>query len=1237
MTILFALLLPLLLVTSTWGQTIVSAPAVLWDDTDCRAQYPNATFLTECGNYVTGLKFLCSNPGASGDVNKCDNPGDWISSGGGSTAGGDALTTQPLSQFAATTSDQLAGVLTNESGDAGGFLRSHAPVLDTATFQGSLTIPSVITGTTTGWITRAGTPNVNALGVTSTNRVLLNASSSAGGSFDFISGGDTTSPILMSLSNAGALVLNPNTGASAPSVDLTRAGVTKLFAQQPGAAPTQDNDIRWDSTTHRLKSGANGATETLAWLSEIPPSLTTGIKGDITVNSATDWQITAGAIGTNDLANDAVTDAKVANNITVSNYQPLDTDLTTLAGLTIIGTGTDLRRSTGTFATNDYVKIDANGNLVTGGTGPGGSGVTTGPKGDINVVGADSDWQIIANAVTNLELADMPTARIKGRLLAGTGDPQDLTTTEVVGMLPTFTAFVNGLVPFSGGGTTNYLRADGGWAVPPGGTSATDVDSISAATSCVDNGTTDAYACAMAPAISAYATNTRYWVNAKTQNTGGATLALNGIGGGPKTIVKLVGGSKQALATGDVQAFQWMALAYDGTDMVLLNPTINLQNAYNLTDSNKNIDVNSSGIKFRNLTGTSQAFYWCGDLTCTAYIRRYYNAGTSTWISETAPATDYVTTLPTSKSFIVEQLDNDDILKITEAGVISAEPAGSVDFSAAASTKSCKQGTSLPGTCTGQNECFILTTATAASRYHLCTASNTWTAQGGTGSGTPGGSSGQMQYNNGTSFSGTSGATATATQVTLTSPILTTPSASSLTTTGPLVLQAVSGASANGWIGLTGGINALGMTTTRTILNAPNGAGGKFDFITGGNDVTSPILLSLSKDGVLTLDPANAAGLTPQVDFSLADSVKIFPSQAGAAPTVDNDIRWDPTAHRLKAGENGTTRTFAWTSEVGPIAITSADCTTATIPPYGTCYQTGATTTFFYCPTATVCDSTGEAIALPTGDAQDLQSAYSFSGAAPGITLGTAGFSLRSADDQASAFRVCGDDCTTKKAEWYWHNTNGFTFQLTPTANVTFEIGAGKAQIYNTNTSEFMRIDEATRTIQYGPLNLPYQPILWSPMNVDVDGTNCTAATSETVNTSEKLKNFACASGGKFTGQFILPYAYNTGTNMNFRLRFRTIGSTNVRAAYDISAWCAGNGDPIGGTYSTAATCDINGTGTSPNIVKECNVNFTPAGSCDKGDLVSWRAVVAGVNTAGAANGKILGGVITWPRQRDRE
>ena len=89
--------------------------------------------------------------------------------------------------------------------------------------------------------------------------------------------------------------------------------------------------------------------------------------------------------------------------------------------------------------------------------------------GDVTMAAGSTTTAIAANAVTNADLADVPTATLKGRTSAGTGDPEDLTATQATALLDTFTTAAKGLAPASGGGTTNFLRADGTWAAPAGG------------------------------------------------------------------------------------------------------------------------------------------------------------------------------------------------------------------------------------------------------------------------------------------------------------------------------------------------------------------------------------------------------------------------------------------------------------------------------------------------------------------------------------------------------------------------------------------------------------------------------------------------------------------------------------------------------------------------------------------------------------------------------------------------
>lgn len=85
---------------------------------------------------------------------------------------------------------------------------------------------------------------------------------------------------------------------------------------------------------------------------------------------------------------------------------------------------------------------------------------------------------ISPNSVTNAMLAQVATAVIKGRTTASTGNVEDLTTAQVTAMLELFTSSLRGLVPASGGGTVNFLRADGSWEEPPGGVGTVTLASI---------------------------------------------------------------------------------------------------------------------------------------------------------------------------------------------------------------------------------------------------------------------------------------------------------------------------------------------------------------------------------------------------------------------------------------------------------------------------------------------------------------------------------------------------------------------------------------------------------------------------------------------------------------------------------------------------------------------------------------------------------------------------------------
>lgn len=94
--------------------------------------------------------------------------------------------------------------------------------------------------------------------------------------------------------------------------------------------------------------------------------------------------------------------------------------------------------------------------------------IPDGDKGDITVSG--STWTIDPDVVTYAKMQNVSASnRFMGRFSTGSGNMEEMTPTVATGMLDLATPSLKGLAPASGGGTTNFLRADMTWAVPPGG------------------------------------------------------------------------------------------------------------------------------------------------------------------------------------------------------------------------------------------------------------------------------------------------------------------------------------------------------------------------------------------------------------------------------------------------------------------------------------------------------------------------------------------------------------------------------------------------------------------------------------------------------------------------------------------------------------------------------------------------------------------------------------------------
>ena len=95
---------------------------------------------------------------------------------------------------------------------------------------------------------------------------------------------------------------------------------------------------------------------------------------------------------------------------------------------------------------------------------------TTGSASDLGA-GTLPIARIADGAVTLAKLANLAQGEVIGRAAGGgTGVPQALTAAQQTAILDAFTSGAKGLAPASGGGSANFLRADGTWAAPAGST-----------------------------------------------------------------------------------------------------------------------------------------------------------------------------------------------------------------------------------------------------------------------------------------------------------------------------------------------------------------------------------------------------------------------------------------------------------------------------------------------------------------------------------------------------------------------------------------------------------------------------------------------------------------------------------------------------------------------------------------------------------------------------------------------
>jgi hypothetical protein len=178
------------------------------------------------------------------------------------------------------------------------------------------------------------------------------------------------------------------------------------------------------------------------WLGNVSNVATQVVmSGDVTMDNA----------GVTLIGNDKIITAKILNsNVTFAKFQNISTDVllgrdTAATGIVEeIGVGGGIEFNTGALRLSAFT-------------------------GDVTKTAGGTTLTIADDAVTYAKIQNVSaTNRFLGRITGGAGDVEELTGTQATTLLDVFTDALKGLAPASGGGTSNFLRADGSWTAPGG-------------------------------------------------------------------------------------------------------------------------------------------------------------------------------------------------------------------------------------------------------------------------------------------------------------------------------------------------------------------------------------------------------------------------------------------------------------------------------------------------------------------------------------------------------------------------------------------------------------------------------------------------------------------------------------------------------------------------------------------------------------------------------------------------
>lgn len=313
------------------------------------------------------------------------------------TGGGDALTTSPLSQFAATTSAQLASVLSDETG-SGAFVRSTSP---------NITTPTGIVKSDVGLGNVDNTSDASKPVSTATQSALdLKVASTRTLS--------TTAP----LTGGGDLSANRTLAIGDAAADGSTKGAATFTAADFNAT---SGNISIDYSNGQTASGSvKGFLTAADWTtfnSKVP-------TGAVTTSGLT--MVTARLLGRSTASTGAVEEITIGSGLSLSSGT-----LSTTGGsgtVTVVSSGalTSTALVTGGGTTtlqtpSATATMDSSGNISTPGTVTSGAGSSEAGAMDL---GEGTAAALVANTVTHAAGTDVPAAGVQylwGTVAAGTG------------------------------------------------------------------------------------------------------------------------------------------------------------------------------------------------------------------------------------------------------------------------------------------------------------------------------------------------------------------------------------------------------------------------------------------------------------------------------------------------------------------------------------------------------------------------------------------------------------------------------------------------------------------------------------------------------------------------------------------------------------------------------------------------------------------------------------------------